>query len=250
MKILVVVKRVVDYNVKVQIKPDGSDVNIEDVKMGINPYDEYAIEEALRLKEKGVASEVVAVSVGTSANQDVLRHAFAMGVDSAILVESEPNLQPLAAAKLLKSIILREQPQLILLGKQTTDDDTSQLGQMLAALLDYPQGAFVSSLAINENEAIIIREIDGGTETLALKLPAVITADQRLNDPRFVKLPDLMMSRKKVISTIIGSSLGVDTAPRHTLLKTTEPAKRKAGIKVANVKELLEKLYAHEGIQL
>lgn len=250
MKILVAVKRVVDYNVKVSIKPDGSAVDVAGVKMGINPYDEHAIEEALRLKEKGIATEVIAVSIGISANQDVLRHAFAMGVDRAILIEIEPYLQPLAIAKILKSIVLREQPQLILLGKQAIDDDTSHTGQMLAALLDYSQGAFASSLAVNENEVIVTREVDGGTETLALKLPAVITADQRLNEPRFVKLPSLMMARKKPIEMIIGAELGIDIAPRHKLLKAIEPAKRKAGIKVSSVKELLEKLKAHEGIRI
>lgn len=250
MKILVAVKLVVDYNVKVNIKPDSSDADVDGVKMGINPYDEHAIEEALRLKAKGIATEVIAVSIGTAANQDVLRLAFAMGVDRAILVESDSNLQPLAIAKTLKSIVLREEPQLILLGKQAIDDDTSHTGQMLAALLDYPQGAFASSLAVNENEVIVTREVDGGTETLALKLPAVITADQRLNEPRFVKLPCLMMARKKPIEMIIGAELGIDIAPRHKLLKATEPAKRKAGIKVSSVKELLEKLKAHEGIRI
>ena len=258
MKILVAVKRVVDYNVKVNIKPDGSDVDIAGVKMGINPYDEHAIEAALRLKEQGIAIEVVAVAIGTAANQEVLRHAFAMGVDRAILVESAVNLQPLAVAKILKSIVLREQPQLILLGKQAIDDDTSQTGQMLAALLDYPQGAFASSIEVEGDEAIVTREIDGGTETLALKLPAVITADQRLNAPRFVKLPNLMLARKKVIETISGTDMtiefgidfSIDIAPRHQLLKVAEPSKRKAGIKVSSVKELLEKLNTHQGIRI
>lgn len=254
MKILVAVKRVVDYNVKVSIKPDGSAVDVAGVKMGINPYDEHAIEEALRLKEKGIATEVIAVSIGTSANQDVLRHAFAMGVDRAILVERDSNLQPLAIAKTLKSIVSREQPQLILLGKQTIDDDTSHTGQMLATLLDYPQGTFVSSLDVNENEVVVMREIDGGTETLALTLPAVITVDQRLNEPRFVKLPNLMLARKKVIEIINGAELaiklGIDIAPRQQLLKVAEPPERKAGIKVGSVTELLERLNAHEGIRI
>lgn len=250
MKILVAVKRVVDYNVKVNIKLDGSDVDIAGVKMDINPYDENAIEEALRLKEKGIATEVVAVSIGTTANQDVLRHAFAMGVDRAILVETDVSLQPLAIAKILKSIVLREQPQLILLGKQAIDDDTSHTGQMLAALLNYPQGVFVSSLDVNGNEVVVTREIDGGTETLALKLPAVITADQRLNQPRFVKLPNLMLARKKVIEIIASAELGVDISAHQKLLKVTEPPKRKAGMKVSSVTELLEKLNAHEGIHI
>ena len=250
MRILVVVKRVVDYNVKVHIKPDGSDVDIAGVKMGINPYDENAIEDALRLKEQGLATEVVAVAIGTEANQEVLRHAFAMGVDRAILVKTDANLQPLAVAKILKSIVLREQPQLILLGKQAIDDDTSHTGQMLAALLDYPQGAFASLLDVNGSEAVVTREIDGGTETLALKLPAVISADQRLNEPRFVKLPNLMMARKKVIETIIEAELEIDIAPRQKWLKVAEPPKRKAGIKVGSVAELLEKLNVHQGIRI
>jgi electron transfer flavoprotein beta subunit len=254
MKILVAVKRVVDYNVKVSIKPDGTDVDIAGVKMSINPYDEHAIEEALRLKTKGIATEVVAVSIGTSANQDVLRHAFAMGVDRAILVENDSNFQPLAIAKTLKSIVLREQPQLILLGKQAIDDDTSHTGQMLAALLDYPQGAFVSSLDVGGNEVVVTREIDGGKETLALKLPAVITADQRLNEPRFVKLPNLMLARKKVIEILSGTELAIkssiDTTPHQKLLKVLESPKRKAGIKVGSVTELLEKLHTHEGIHI
>ncbi|NOT65653.1 MAG: electron transfer flavoprotein subunit beta/FixA family protein [Methylotenera sp.] len=254
MKILVAAKRVVDYNVKVSIKPDGTDVDVAGVKMSINPYDENAIEEALRLKAKGITTEVVVVSIGTAANQDVLRRAFAMGVDRAILVENDSNLQPLAVAKVLKSIVSREQPKLILLGKLSIDDDTSHTGQMLAALLDYPQGAFVSSLDVNENEVVVTREIDGGTETLALKLPAVITADQRLNEPRFVKLPNLMLARKKVIEIINGAELaiklGIDIEPRQQLLKVAEPPKRKTGIKVGSVTELLEKLNAHEGIHI
>lgn len=254
MKILVAVKRVVDYNVKIHIKSDGSNVNIDSVKMGINPYDENALEEALRLKEQGIATEVVAVAIGTAANQDVLRHAYAMGVDRAILVESDVNLQPLAVSKILKIIVLHEQPQLILTGKQAIDDDTSQLGQMLAALLDYPQSVFASSIELSSNEAVVTSEIDGGTETLALKLPAVITADQRLNKPRFVKLPNLMLARKKVIEVISGIDMttehGIDITPRYQLLKVAEPARRKAGIKVGSVTELLEKLNIQEGIRI
>lgn len=250
MKILVAVKRVVDYNVKVSIKPDGSDIDISGVKMSINPYDEHAIEEALRLKEKGIATEVVAVSIGTTANQDVLRHALAMGADRAILVETDVNLQSLAVAKALKSIISREQPQLILIGKQAIDDDTSHIGQMLAALLAYPQGAFVSSLDLNPTEIVVTREIDGGTETLALKLPAVITVDQRLNQPRFVKLPNLMLARKKAIEIINRVDIEVDILPHQKLLKVTEPNKRKTGIKVSSVTELIEKLHTHAGIRI
>jgi electron transfer flavoprotein beta subunit len=248
MKILLAVKRVVDYNIKVRIKPDGSNVDIDGVKMGINPFDENAIEEALRLKERGVATEIVAVSLGTSANQDVLRHSLAMGVDRAILLETDADLQPLRVAKLLKAIVTREQPDLIILGKQAIDDDAGQTGQMLAALLNYPQGTFASMLEVNGNEVVVTREVDGGTETIALALPAVITADLRLNDPRFVKLPNLMMARKKPIETVNASELGIDLAPSLKLLQVNEPAARKVGIKVGSVEELLEKLRTHEGI--
>ncbi len=250
MKILVAVKRVVDYNIKVRIKTDGSDVDIEGVKMGINPFDENAIEEALRLKESGLATEVLVVAIGTSANQDVLRHALAMGADRAILLEAAIAIQPLATAKLLKAMVLREQPDLIILGKQAIDDDTGHLGQMLAALLDYPQGAFASALQMEGNECLVTREVDGGTETIALSLPAVVTADLRLNNPRFVKLPNLMMARKKTIETINDSEFSINTEPRLNLLKVSEPPARKAGIKVHSVEELLSKLRAHEGILL
>ncbi len=248
MKIIVAIKRVVDYNIKVRIKADGSNVDIDGVKMGINPFDENAIEEALRLKEKGVATEVVAISLGTSANQDVLRHALAMGVDRAVLLETDAELQPLAVAKLLKALVSREQPDLILLGKQAIDDDAGQTGQMLAALLNYPQATFVSKLELSANELISIREVDGGTETIALTLPAVVTADLRLNNPRFVKLPNLMMARKKPIETIQASELNVDLNPRLQLIRVSEPAARKAGIKVGSIEELLTKLRTHEGV--
>ncbi|WP_036301583.1 electron transfer flavoprotein subunit beta/FixA family protein [Methylotenera sp. L2L1] len=250
MKILVAIKRVVDYNIKVRIKPDGSNVDIDGVKMSLNPFDENAIEEAVRLKEKGIASEVVIVSLGSAANQDVLRHGLAMGADRAILVETEQDMQPLAVAKLLKSLVDREQPALTILGKQAIDDDAGQTGQMLAALLDYPQATFTSAITVNGNEVVATREVDGGTETIGFNLPAVITADLRLNDPRFVKLPNLMMARKKSIETISATDLGVDTQPRLQLLKVSEPPARKSGIKVSSVQELLEKLRAHEGIQL
>jgi electron transfer flavoprotein beta subunit len=248
MKILVAVKRVVDYNIKVRIKADGSDVDIAGVKMGTNPFDENAIEGALRLKEQGNASEVVVVSIGTAANQDVLRHALAMGADRAILLETDANLQPLAVAKLLKAIVAREQPNLIMLGKQAIDDDAGQAGQMLAALLDYPQGTFASGLTLEGNEISVTREVDGGTETLALTLPAVITADLRLNEPRFVKLPNLMLARKKPIETIHASEFAIDLEPRLKLLQVSEPSARKAGIKVSSVQELINKLRANEGI--
>ena len=248
MKILVAIKRVVDYNIKVRIKADGSNVDIEGVKMGINPFDENAIEEALRLKEQGFATEVVAVSLGTAANQDILRHALAMGVDRAILLESGAELQALAVAKLLKALVARENPDLIMLGKQAIDDDAGQTGQMLAALLNYPQATFVSKINKQANEIIATREVDGGTETIALTLPAVVTADLRLNNPRFVKLPNLMMARKKPIETIAAADLNTDTESRLQLIKVGEPAARKAGIKVGSVEELLAKLRTHEGV--
>ncbi len=250
MKILVAIKRVVDYNVKVNIKSDGSDVNTDGVKMGLNPFDENAIEEGLRLKEKGVASEVIAVSLGGSANQDVLRHALAMGVDRAILVNTDSILQPLGVAKLLKAVVEREKPELILLGKQAIDSDAGQTGQMLAALLGFGQGTFASKININNQEVFVTREVDGGTETLSINLPAVLTADLRLNEPRFVKLPNLMMARKKPIENINASELSVDTTPRLRLLKVTEPPQRKTGIKVNSVQELLQKLNEIEGIEL
>lgn len=248
MKILVAVKRVVDYNIKVRIKADGSDVDIEGVKMGINPFDENAIEEALRLKEQGKATEIIAVSIGSTANQDVLRHALAMGADRAVLLEADANIEQLGVAKLLKSVVAREQPDIILLGKQAIDDDAGQTGQMLAALLGYPQATFASAIQIENNEAIVTREVDGGTETLAIALPAVITADLRLNEPRFVKLPNLMMARKKPIETISATEAGADIATRLQLLKVAEPAPRKAGIKVNSVEELLNKLRSHQGV--
>jgi len=250
MKILVTVKRVVDYNVKVRVKADGSDVDIDNVKMSVNPFDENAIEEALRLKEQGKATEVVAVSFGSAANQDVLRHALAMGADRAILVESPAALQQLGVAKLLKALVAREQPDLVILGKQAIDDDAGQTGQMLAALLDYPQATFISEIKVEGSEISVTREVDGGTEDLVLALPAVVTADLRLNEPRFVKLPNLMMARKKPIENISADSFGVDTAPRLKLLGASEPPARKAGIKVGSVQELLGKLRAVEGIAL
>jgi electron transfer flavoprotein beta subunit len=248
MKILVAIKRVVDYNIKVRIKADGSNVDIDGVKMGINPFDENAIEEALRLKEQGLATEVVAVSLGTTANQDILRHALAMGVDRAVLLETDAELQALAVAKLLKAVVSKENPDLILLGKQAIDDDSGQTGQMLAALLNYPQATFVSKINKEANEIIATREVDGGTETIALSLPAVVTADLRLNNPRFVKLPNLMMARKKPIETIAAADLNVDLKARLQLIKVSEPAARKAGIKVGSVEELLAKLRTHEGV--
>lgn len=250
MKILVAVKRVVDYNITVRVKPDGSDVDIDGVKMGVNPFDENAIEAALRLKEQGIATEVVAVSFGTQVNQDVLRHALAMGADRAVLVESSEKLQSLSVAKLLKAVVEREQPKLIILGKQSVDDDAGQMGQMLAGLLNYPQATFASTITIANEEATVTREVDGGTETLAISLPAVITADLRLNEPRFVKLPNLMMARKKPIETVNADELGLNLTPRLNLLKVNEPPARKPGIKVNSVEELLSKLRSEEGIKI
>lgn len=250
MKILVAVKRVVDYNITVRVKPDGSDVDIDGVKMGVNPFDENAIEAALRLKEQGIATEVVAVSFGTQVNQDVLRHALAMGADRAVLVESTAKLQSLSVAKLLKAVVEREQPKLIILGKQSVDDDAGQMGQMLAGLLNYPQATFASTITVANEEATVTREVDGGTETLAVSLPAVITADLRLNEPRFVKLPNLMMARKKPIETVNADELGLNLAPRLNLLKVNEPPARKPGIKVNSVEELLSKLRSEEGIKI
>lgn len=250
MKILVAIKRVQDYNIKVRPKSDGSDVDLEGVKMGVNPFDENAIEEAIRLKEEGFASEIVGVSIGSSLNQDVLRQGLAMGVDRAILVETDKVLQPLAVAKVLKKVVEKEKPDLILLGKLSLDSDAGQTGQMLAGILNYSQGTFVSSVAIKGNEIFITREVDGGTESIVTKLPAVLTADLRLNEPRFVKLPNLMMARKKPIETIKADNLGVDTSSRLNTISVSEPPSRKEGIKVADIKELLQKLSDIEGIKI
>ena len=250
MKILVAIKRVQDYNIKVQPKSDGSDVDLEGVKMGVNPFDENAIEEAIRLKEKGVASEIVGVSIGSSLNQDVLRQGLAMGVDKAILIETDKVLQPLAIAKLLKKVVEKEKPDLILLGKLALDSDAGQTGQMLAGLLNCSQGTFASSVEIKDSEAFITREIDGGTESIVTKLPVVLTADLRLNEPRFVKLPNLMMARKKPIETIKADDLGVDISSKLKTISVSEPPPRKEGIKVKDVKELLQKLNDIEGIKI
>jgi len=250
MKILVAIKRVQDYNIKVQPKSDGSDVDMEGVKMGVNPFDENAIEEAIRLKEKGVASEIVGVSIGSSLNQDVLRQGLAMGVDRAILVETDKVLQPLAIAKLLKKVVEKEKPDLILLGKLALDSDAGQTGQMLAGLLNCSQGTFASSIEIKDSEVFITREIDGGTESIVTKLPVVLTADLRLNEPRFVKLPNLMMARKKSIETIKADDLGVDISSKLKTISVSEPPPRKEGIKVKDIKELLQKLNDIEGIKI
>ena len=250
MKILVAIKRVQDYNVKVRPKSDGSDVDIEGIKMGINPFDENALEEALRLKEKQLASEITVVSIGDEKNQDVLRHGLAMGANRAILVETNDSLEPLGVAKVLKGLVDKEKPDLILLGKLALDSDAGQTGQMLAGLLDYPQGTFASKVDIENNKILVTREIDGGTNSLKMNIPAVLTADLRLNEPRFVKLPNLMMARKKTIEKIKASELATNTSSRIKLLDVSVPPSRKAGIKVENVKELLIKLQEKEGIKL
>ncbi|MFN3565466.1 MAG: electron transfer flavoprotein subunit beta/FixA family protein [Burkholderiaceae bacterium] len=242
MKILVSVKRVVDYNVKVRVKSDGSGVDIANVKMSMNPFDEIAVEEAVRLKEAGVATEIVAVSCGVPQCQETLRTAMAIGADRAILVETDVELQPLAVAKLLKAIVDREQPQLVLLGKQAIDDDANQTGQMLAALAGMPQATFASKLAIADGRAEVVREVDGGLETVSVKLPAVVTVDLRLNEPRYVTLPNIMKAKKKPLEIVKPADLGVDVAPRLKTLKVTEPPARKAGIKVPDAATLVAKL--------
>ena len=242
MKILVPVKRVVDYNVKVRVKADGSNVDITSAKMSMNPFDEIAVEEAGRLKEAGIASEVVAVSAGVANCQDTLRTALALGADRAILSATDAQLQPLAVAKLLKAVCEKEQPQLVLCGKQAIDDDASQTGPMLAALMNWPQATFASKLIVNAGKVLVTREIDGGLETLEIALPALVSADLRLNEPRYATLPNIMKAKKKPLATITPEELGVDVAPRLTTLAMAEPPKRAAGLRVANVSELVEKL--------
>ena len=244
MKALVAVKRVVDYNVKVRVKADGSDVDIGNVKMSMNPFDEIAVEEAVRLKEAGKVSEIVAVSLGGKKCEDTLRTALAMGADRSVHVETEVALEPLAVAKLLKAVADKEQPQILLLGKQAIDDDANQTAQMLAALMNAPQGTFAGKLEIDGVEAVVTREIDGGMETVALKLPAVISADLRLNEPRYVKLPQIMQAKKKPLEKSTPEELGVNTAPRMQAVSYAEPKARKAGEKVGSVAELVEKLKA------
>jgi len=244
MKVLVPVKRVVDYNVKVRVKSDNTGVDIANVKMSMNPFDEIAVEEAVRLKEKGLVTEVIAVSCGVAQCQETLRTAMAIGADRAILVETpaDLDLQPLAVAKLLKALVDKEQPSLVILGKQAIDDDANQTGQMLAALADLPQATFASKVELAADKVSVTREIDGGLETLSLSLPAVITTDLRLNEPRYVTLPNIMKAKKKQLDTVKSEDLGVDVAPRLKTLKVAEPAKRGAGVKVADVAALVEKL--------
>ncbi len=242
MKLLVPVKRVVDYNVKVRVRSDGGGVETAGVKMSMNPFDEIAVEEAIRLKEKGLAEEIIAVSLGVAACAETLRTALAMGADRGILVETDAELQPLAVAKLLKAIVAKEEPKLVILGKQAIDDDMNATGQMLAALLGWPQGTFASRLLIEDGRALVTREVDGGLETVSLALPASVTTDLRLNEPRYASLPNIMKARKKPIETLTPAALGVDPAPRLTVLKTTEPPRRQAGVRVGSVAELVDKL--------
>jgi len=242
MKCLVTVKRVIDPYVKVRVKSDGSGVETANVKMAMNPFCEIAVEQAVRMKEAGTVTEIVAVSIGVPQCQETLRTAMAMGADRGILVEVAGEAQPLAVAKLLKAIVAKEQPQLVIMGKQAIDDDSNQCGQMLAALLDWPQAAFISKITINGDVAEVVREIDGGLERLTLKLPALVTTDLRLNEPRYVTLPNIMKAKKKPLEIVKPDALGVDIAPRLKTLKVEEPAKRGSGVKVADVKELLAKL--------
>ena len=242
MKVLVPVKRVVDYNVKVRVKSDGTGMDIANVKMSMNPFDEIAVEEAVRLKEKGVVTEVIAVSCGDAKCQETLRTAMAIGADRAILVQTDAELQPLAVAKLLKALVDKEQPGLIILGKQAIDDDANQTGQMLAALADLPQGTFASKVEVVGDKVNVTREVDGGSETVSLSMPAVVTTDLRLNEPRYVTLPNIMKAKKKQLDIVKPEDLGVDVTPRLKTLKVSEPAKRGAGIKVPDVATLVEKL--------
>src|SRR5476649_2320618 len=248
MKVLVSVKRVVDYNVKVRVKSDGTGVETANVKMSMNPFDEIAVEEAVRLREAGVATEIIAVSCGPLACQETLRTALAIGADRAILVETDVELQPLAVAKLLKAVVDKEQPGLVILGKQAIDDDCNQTGQMLAALCDLPQATFASKVELTADSVEVKREVDGGLENIKLKMPAVITTDLRLNEPRYASLPNIMKAKKKPIDVLAPDALGVDVTPRLKTLKVEEPPKRKAGIKVKTVAELVDKLKNEAGV--
>ena len=242
MKILVPVKRVVDFNVKVRVKPDGSGVDLANVKMAMNPFDEIAVEEALRLKESGKSSEVILVSVGPAQAAETIRSGLSMGADRGILIKADPPIEPLAVAKLLKAVALKEQPSLIILGKQAIDDDCNQTGQMLAALLNWPQGTFASKVVIEGESACVTREVDGGLQTVQLKLPAIVTTDLRLNEPRYASLPNIMRAKKKPIVTTTPEALGVDVTPRLVVLKVEEPPKRQGGHKIGSVAELVDKL--------
>ncbi|WP_332681932.1 electron transfer flavoprotein subunit beta/FixA family protein [Bosea sp. (in: a-proteobacteria)] len=248
MKILVPVKRVVDYNVKIRVKADGSGVELANVKMSMNPFDEIAVEEALRLKEAGKATEVVVVSIGPAQAAETIRTGLAMGADRGILVKVDGTVEPLAVAKLLKSIVEQETPELVILGKQAIDDDANQTGQMLAALLGWPQGTFASKVTVGDGSVDVIREVDGGLQTVALKLPAIITTDLRLNEPRYASLPNIMKAKKKPLDETSAEALGVDVAPRLKVLKTAEPPSRSAGVKVGSVAELVSKLKNEAGV--
>ena len=242
MKALVAVKRVVDYNVKIRVKPDNSGVELQNVKMSMNPFDEIAVEEGVRLKEAGKIEELIAVSIGPAQSQETIRTALAMGADRGILVESDDEVQPLAVAKILKAVVDKESPDLVIVGKQAIDDDSNQTGQMLAALLDWPQATFASKLELGDGSAEVTREIDGGLETIKVKLPMVMSTDLRLNEPRYASLPNIMKAKKKTIDTMSAADLGVDAAPRLKTLKVEEPPKREGGVKVADVAELVDKL--------
>jgi electron transfer flavoprotein beta subunit len=248
MKILVPVKRVVDYNVKVRVKADGSGVELANVKMSMNPFDEIAVEEAIRLKEKGKATEIVAVSIGPQQAQETIRTALAMGADRGILVKTDQTVEPLAVAKLLKKVVEQESPQLVIMGKQAIDDDCNQTGQMLAALLGWGQGTFASQVGVEGEGLTVTREIDGGLQTLVLKIPAVVTTDLRLNEPRYASLPNIMKAKKKPLDETSPETLGVDVAPRLKVVKTAEPGGRKAGVKVGSVAELVSKLKVEAGV--
>ena len=248
MKVLVPVKRVLDYNVKVRVKADGTGVDLANVKMSMNPFDEIATEEAVRLKEAGVATEVIAISIGVAQAQDTLRTALAMGADRAILIQTDQDLEPLAVAKLLQAVVAEEQPSLVILGKQAIDGDNNAVGQMLAALLDWPQATFASKVEIAGDKAVVIREIDGGLQTLEVSLPAIITVDLRLNEPRYASLPNIMKARKKPLDVKEAASYGVDIAPRLQVLKVAEPPKRKGGIKVEGAADLVARLKNEAGV--
>jgi electron transfer flavoprotein beta subunit len=248
MKILVPVKRVVDYNVKIRVRPDGSGVELNNVKMSMNPFDEIAVEEALRLKEAGKASEVICVSIGAQQSAETIRAGLAMGADRGILVKTEQAPEPLTVAKLLKAVVAKEEPGLVILGKQAIDDDCNQTGQMLAALLGWPQGTFASKIVIGEGSVDVTREVDGGLQTLTLKMPAIVTTDLRLNEPRYASLPNIMKAKKKPIDETTPEALGVDATPRLKVLKTVEPPGRKAGAKVKSVAELVAKLKDEAGV--
>jgi electron transfer flavoprotein beta subunit len=248
MKILVPVKRVVDFNVKIRVKADGSGVELSNIKMSMNPFDEIAVEEAIRLKEQGKATEIVAVSIGPQQAQETIRTALAMGADRGILVKTAETVEPLGVAKILKKIVEEEGPQLVILGKQAIDDDSNQTGQMLAALLGWPQGTFASKLVVTDGGIDVTREVDGGLQTVGLKLPAIVTTDLRLNEPRYASLPNIMKAKKKPLAETTPETLGVDVAQRLKVLKTVEPGGRKAGVKVASVADLVQKLKVEAGV--